>query len=155
MIGANNHDNSNIKPSSVVWSYFVWITSKNWGKIISHHSRSERYLNEEERKLTPSGNMRRNRSSFSFPDFSLRRLLLQGARAARGSPTLGNRCDIEKGTSSSSKGEKSSSSSNKVSCIDFSLPVHILPQWKVLISYLNLRSGGRPLKHQQRPSTSK
>jgi hypothetical protein len=60
--------------------------------------------------------MRRNRSSFSFPDFSLRRLLLQGARVARGSPTLGNRCDIEKGTSSSSKGEKTSStSSNKVS----------------------------------------
>lgn len=66
--------------------------------------------------------MRRNRSSFSFPDFSLRRLLLQGARAARGSPTLGNRCDIEKGTSTSSKGEKTSStSSNKVSVrIDFS-----------------------------------
>lgn len=62
--------------------------------------------------------MRRNRSSFSFPDFSLRRLLLQGARAARGSPTLGNRCDIEKGTSSSSKTEKSSSTtSNKVSSV--------------------------------------
>lgn len=60
--------------------------------------------------------MRRNRSSFSFPDFSLRRLLLQGARAARGSPTLGSRCDIEKGTSSSSKGEKASSTtSGKVS----------------------------------------
>ena len=60
--------------------------------------------------------MRRNRSSFTFPDFSLRRFLLQ-ARAARGSPTLGNRCDIEKGGSSTSKGEKSSSStsSNKVS----------------------------------------
>ncbi|CRL05268.1 CLUMA_CG018058, isoform A [Clunio marinus] len=58
--------------------------------------------------------MRRNRSSFSFPDFSLRRLLLHGARAARGSPTLGSRCDIEKGTGSSSKGEKSSSTpSNK------------------------------------------
>lgn len=60
--------------------------------------------------------MRRNRSSFTFPDFSLRRFLLQ-ARAARGSPTLGNRCDIEKAASSTSKGEKSSSStsSNKVS----------------------------------------
>lgn len=68
--------------------------------------------------------MRRNRSSFSFPDFSLRRLLLQGARAARGSPTLGNRCDIEKGPSSSSKGEKSTStSSSKVSVVHrFFLP---------------------------------
>ncbi|KAG5669850.1 hypothetical protein PVAND_000141 [Polypedilum vanderplanki] len=57
--------------------------------------------------------MRRNRSSFTFPDFSLRRLLLQ-ARAARGSPTLGNRCgDIEKGAGSTSKGEKSSSTSSK------------------------------------------
>jgi hypothetical protein len=59
--------------------------------------------------------MRRNRSSFSFPDFNLRRLLLQGARAARGSPPLGNRCDIEKAPSSSTKVEKSSSSTNKVS----------------------------------------
>ncbi|CAG9806523.1 unnamed protein product [Chironomus riparius] len=55
--------------------------------------------------------MRRNRSSFTFPDFSLRRFLLQ-ARAVRGSPTLGNRCDIEKAASSSSKGEKSSSSTS-------------------------------------------
>lgn len=61
--------------------------------------------------------MRRNRSSFSFPDFNLRRLLLQGARAARGSPPLGNRCDIEKAASSSTKVEKSSSSTNKVSLI--------------------------------------
>jgi hypothetical protein len=60
--------------------------------------------------------MRRNRSSFTFPDFSLRRLLMQ-ARAARGSPTLNvNRCDIEKGGGSTSKSEKSSTSasSNKV-----------------------------------------
>lgn len=57
--------------------------------------------------------MHRNRSSFSFPDFSLRRLLLQ-ARAARGSQNQnGNRCDVEKGSSSSSKNEKSVSS-NKV-----------------------------------------
>lgn len=67
--------------------------------------------------------MRRNRSSsFTFPDFSFRRLLMQ-ARAARGSPTLnnnGNRCDIEKGASSTSKSEKSStsvSSNNKVRVI--------------------------------------
>ncbi|XP_055585188.1 E3 ubiquitin-protein ligase RNF19B-like [Uranotaenia lowii] len=40
---------------------------------------------------------RTSRNSFNF-DFSLRRLLLQGARAARGSPPLGQRlCDIEKG----------------------------------------------------------
>lgn len=66
--------------------------------------------------------MRRNRSSFTFPDFSLRRLLLQ-ARAARGSPTLGNRCDIEKGASSSSKADKSNSntSSSKVGCNFFFL----------------------------------
>lgn len=60
--------------------------------------------------------MRRDRSSFSFADFNLRRLLLHGARAARGSPPLSNRCDIEKGASSSSKAEKSSSSNSKVSC---------------------------------------
>lgn len=42
---------------------------------------------------------RSSRNSFSFPDFSLRRLLLQGARAARGSPPLGPRlCDVEKGS---------------------------------------------------------
>ena len=56
--------------------------------------------------------MRRNRSSFTFPDFSLRRLLLQ-ARAARGSPSInGNRCDIEKGASGTSKSEKSSTSTS-------------------------------------------
>ncbi|CAO1433764.1 unnamed protein product [Diamesa tonsa] len=60
--------------------------------------------------------MRRNRTSFSFPDFSLRRLLLQGARAARGSPPLSTRCDVEKGTNnnnnSGSKNEKLSTSSS-------------------------------------------
>lgn len=41
---------------------------------------------------------RTSRNSFNF-DFSLRRLLLQGARAARGSPPLGQRlCDVEKGS---------------------------------------------------------
>lgn len=44
---------------------------------------------------------RTSRNSFNF-DFSLRRLLLQGARAARGSPPLGQRlCDVEKGSGSS------------------------------------------------------
>ncbi|XP_065080095.1 E3 ubiquitin-protein ligase RNF19B-like isoform X2 [Ochlerotatus camptorhynchus] len=43
---------------------------------------------------------RTSRNSFNF-DFSLRRLLLQGARAARGSPPLGQRlCDVEKGSGS-------------------------------------------------------
>lgn len=47
---------------------------------------------------------RTSRNSFNF-DFSLRRLLLQGARAARGSPPLGQRlCDIEKGSGSSRDG---------------------------------------------------
>lgn len=55
---------------------------------------------------------RSSRSSFSFPDFSLRRLLLQGARAARGSPPLGPRlCDIEKGNSKHEKSHASSSHS--------------------------------------------
>ncbi|XP_055375853.1 E3 ubiquitin-protein ligase RNF19B-like [Condylostylus longicornis] len=47
---------------------------------------------------------RRSRTSlFSGPSgFSLRRLILQGARAARGSPTLGQRCDIERGITSNS-----------------------------------------------------
>ncbi|XP_058061380.1 E3 ubiquitin-protein ligase RNF19B-like isoform X2 [Anopheles bellator] len=43
---------------------------------------------------------RTSRNSFNF-DFPLRRLLLQGARAARGSPPLGQRlCDAEKGSGS-------------------------------------------------------
>ena len=65
--------------------------------------------------------MRRSgRSSFNFPDFSLRRLLLHGARAARGSPTLSSRCDVEKGLNNNivkhDKATTSSShgSSNKV-----------------------------------------
>lgn len=60
---------------------------------------------------------RTSRSSFNF-DFSLRRLLLQGARAARGSPPLGQRlCDVERGSGngggpsgSSSKHDKGGSS---------------------------------------------
>lgn len=53
---------------------------------------------------------RSSRNTFSFPDFSLRRLLLQGARAARGSPPLGSRlCDAEKGNS-----KHAASSSTKV-----------------------------------------
>lgn len=47
---------------------------------------------------------RTSRNSFNF-DFSLRRLLLQGARAARGSPPLGQRlCDVEKGSGSGGGG---------------------------------------------------
>lgn len=44
------------------------------------------------------------RNTFTRPGFSLRRLLLQGARAARGSPRLGQRsCDVERGLSKSEK----------------------------------------------------
>ncbi|XP_050086243.1 E3 ubiquitin-protein ligase RNF19A-like isoform X3 [Anopheles aquasalis] len=47
---------------------------------------------------------RTSRNSFNF-DFPLRRLLLQGARAARGSPPLGQRlCDAEKGGGGSTGG---------------------------------------------------
>lgn len=50
---------------------------------------------------------RTSRNSFNF-DFSLRRLLLQGARAARGSPPLGQRlCDVEKGGGSGGGGSGS------------------------------------------------
>uniref|UniRef100_A0A1L8DSS0 RBR-type E3 ubiquitin transferase n=1 Tax=Nyssomyia neivai TaxID=330878 RepID=A0A1L8DSS0_9DIPT len=57
--------------------------------------------------------MRRStRNALSFPDFSLRRLLLQGARAARGSPPLGQRlCDVEKGASKHDKSHASASGS--------------------------------------------
>lgn len=48
---------------------------------------------------------RSNRTSF-FAELSLRRLLLEGRRAARGGPS--NRCDVEKGVNSSSKGDKAS-----------------------------------------------
>lgn len=67
------------------------------------------YQNLKERKN--KNKMRRSsRNTFSFPDFSLRRLLLQGARAARGSPPLGSRlCDAEKGNS-----KHAASSSTKV-----------------------------------------
>uniref|UniRef100_U5EF97 RBR-type E3 ubiquitin transferase n=1 Tax=Corethrella appendiculata TaxID=1370023 RepID=U5EF97_9DIPT len=53
---------------------------------------------------------RTGRNTFNFPDFSLRRLLLQGARAARGSPPLGQRLcvDVEKGNN---KHDRISSSS--------------------------------------------
>lgn len=72
------------------------------------------YQNLEERKnkyFLKLHKMRRSsRNTFSFPDFSLRRLLLQGARAARGSPPLGSRlCDAEKGNS-----KHAASSSTKV-----------------------------------------
>lgn len=62
------------------------------------------YLEEEKhnRKMR-----RTSRNSFNF-DFSLRRLLLQGARAARGSPPLGQRlCDVEKGSGSGGGGSGS------------------------------------------------
>ncbi|XP_058458960.1 E3 ubiquitin-protein ligase RNF19B-like isoform X1 [Malaya genurostris] len=56
---------------------------------------------------------RTSRNSFNF-DFSLRRLLLQGARAARGSPPLGQRlCDVEKGSGSGGSGGGPSASGSK------------------------------------------
>ncbi|XP_053682134.1 E3 ubiquitin-protein ligase RNF19B-like isoform X2 [Sabethes cyaneus] len=56
---------------------------------------------------------RTSRNSFNF-DFSLRRLLLQGARAARGSPPLGQRlCDVEKGSGSGSGSSGPSGSGGK------------------------------------------
>lgn len=49
--------------------------------------------------MSSNNNNNNSRNPYSFPDFSLRRLLLQGARAARGSPQLGTRlCDIERGS---------------------------------------------------------
>lgn len=89
--------------------------SKEEGKSKIYKTRRQQQTSKGSDDFTSPGNMRRNRSSFSFPEFSLRRLLLHGTRAARGSPTLGNRCDIEKGTGSSSKGEKPSTTpANKV-----------------------------------------
>lgn len=41
-----------------------------------------------------------SRSAFSFPD--IRRILLHGARAARGSPPMGRMCDPEKGNAGGS-----------------------------------------------------
>ncbi|XP_055531891.1 E3 ubiquitin-protein ligase RNF19B-like [Wyeomyia smithii] len=56
---------------------------------------------------------RTSRNSFNF-DFSLRRLLLQGARAARGSPPLGQRlCDVEKGSGSGSSSSGPSGNGGK------------------------------------------
>lgn len=58
---------------------------------------------------------RSSRNTFSFPDFSLRRLLLQGARAARGSPPLSTRiCDVEKGSKSNGSSGSNTSGNNKV-----------------------------------------
>lgn len=59
-----------------------------------------------------SGNGSNNRSNSStrnpyrFSDFSLRRLLLQGARVARGSPQLGSTrfCDVERAASNGASG---------------------------------------------------
>lgn len=63
-----------------------------------------------------------SRSTFSFPD--IRRLLLNGARAARGSPPMGRMCDPEKGNAgvsaaspsvgSKSHGDKQHSSSHNL-----------------------------------------
>lgn len=55
-----------------------------------------------------------SRNPYSFPDFSLRRLLLQGARAARGSPPLGTRLcgDVERGTVKHDKSHAAGTSSN-------------------------------------------
>lgn len=58
-----------------------------------------------------SRNSRRN--TFIPPGFSIRRLLLQGARAARGSPPLGQRsCDLEKGNANSSSKKTGEGSNN-------------------------------------------
>lgn len=51
-----------------------------------------------------SSNNGSNRNGYSFPDFSLRRLLLQ-TRAAR-SPYSARMCDVERGSSTSGKGDK-------------------------------------------------
>lgn len=65
------------------------------------------------RKKKKTKMRRTSRNSFNF-DFSLRRLLLQGARAARGSPPLGQRlCDVEKASGSSRDGGGPSGSSSK------------------------------------------
>lgn len=57
--------------------------------------------------------MSNRRNPYSFSDFSLRRLLLQGARAARGSPQLGTRlCDVERGSVKYDKGHPSTSGSS-------------------------------------------
>lgn len=57
--------------------------------------------------------MSNRRNPYSLSDFSLRRLLLQGARAARGSPQLGTRlCDVERGSVKYDKSHPSTSGSN-------------------------------------------
>lgn len=65
-----------------------------------------------------------SRNPLSFTDFSFRRILLQGARAARGSPQLGTRlCDVERGgngkhdknTMSSSNGQAGTIGGNGMS----------------------------------------
>lgn len=62
-----------------------------------------------------SNNNNSNRNGYGFPDFSLRRLLLQ-TRGGRSSYT-GRMCDLERGTGSNSNsgggGSSSSSSTNK------------------------------------------
>lgn len=68
--------------------------------------------------------MSSSRNPYSFPDFSLRRLLLQGARAARGSPQLGTRlCDVERGNI---KHDKSHASTAATAGISGTNKVHIL-----------------------------
>lgn len=69
--------------------------------------------------------MSSSRNPYSFPDFSLRRLLLQGARAARGSPQLGTRlCDVERGNIKHEKNHGSgpgTSGNNKVGFMSYLL----------------------------------
>lgn len=62
-----------------------------------------------------------SRNPYSFPDFSLRRLLLQGARAARGSPPLGTRLcgDVERGTVKHDKTHTAGTSGNSKVSEDF------------------------------------
>lgn len=67
-----------------------------------------------------SNNSNGNRSGYSFPDFSLRRLLLQ-TRATR-NPYTARMCDVERGATGNGKSDKnacasSSMSANKVSVI--------------------------------------
>lgn len=64
-----------------------------------------------------------SRTPYIFPDFSLRRLLLQGARAARGSPQLGTRlCDVERGTLKHDKGGGGGGASSSSGAVGGAVP---------------------------------
>lgn len=73
-----------------------------------HTHRTRKNFSESKFRMSNSNssNSGSNRNGYNFPDFSLRRLLLQ-ARAGRG-PYSNRMCDVERGSgSSSSKSEKS------------------------------------------------